>query len=272
MGRRALATPNSSTKKSQLLKRKASLKKKLYELSTLCGVDSVMIIYDQESVFPDVTSHSNSGNDAQAILSRYKAAAAADAPTMGTRKRKRDLSLFDVFEQKKIRAEKQLAELHHGAVENNRPEEADSLRGLNKYQLMCFADHLDEKIAALRQRIELLKGASNLEILGPSDQGLLSMILADEYHPGPVGTMATVEDDYLWDDRMAAVIHDDQQEEFFLELDAIDRTLSEQLAENFLSPQRWETMMAVSLHQDSPWCPSLTTDAADYDHLFDSIF
>ncbi|GAB2292052.1 hypothetical protein Dimus_026299 [Dionaea muscipula] len=54
--------------------------------------------------------------------------------------------------QKKIRAEKQLAELHdqtysRGAVENNRPEEADSLRGLNKYQLMCFTDRLDEKIA-----------------------------------------------------------------------------------------------------------------------------
>ncbi|OVA06104.1 Transcription factor [Macleaya cordata] len=153
MGRAKLNMELIAKEKSRYqtyIKRKKGLKKKIYEFSTLCGVDACMIIYGLKQgdrpIEPEIWP--NNLDEAHRIIKRYHQVGKDD-------RGKRSLDLFDFFEDRKKKIEDELVKLRR---RNGSLSWDDRVNGFTVDQLRQLNDTLASKMEFIDARIALMKG------------------------------------------------------------------------------------------------------------------
>ncbi|GAB4840560.1 hypothetical protein Ancab_021329 [Ancistrocladus abbreviatus] len=145
-----------------LQKRKKGLKKKAYELSTLCDVPVCLIIYPYnddnnnpvagtQSSEPDIWPENP--EKVREIINRYNSIPKED-------RQKRAVSIFDILEGRKRKAEQDLLKLRKKSMAMKYLSWHVSFDSLDKDQLMKMLLVLDEKLESVKRRIAMLKQGS----------------------------------------------------------------------------------------------------------------
>ncbi|KAI4326948.1 hypothetical protein L6164_019458 [Bauhinia variegata] len=130
-------------------KRTKGLKKKCYELSTLCGVDAAMIAYGQESENAEPEIWPEDPRELRRIVERYQAKIAEQRPKIY------DVTAF--FKDRKNKVEAEIAKVQKRIREAMYPTWHDSFNNLAEESYRLFIDALDAKLEACKQRITHLK-------------------------------------------------------------------------------------------------------------------
>ncbi|KAL8139722.1 hypothetical protein V2J09_005743 [Rumex salicifolius] len=152
MGRGKLAFElinNAKARNLAFQKRKMSLKKKAYELSTLCDVPVCVLVYSPDHP-PDSEPpliYPENRDEAQSIINRYLAI----PPKGENRSKRRSLDLHDVVQQGNIKRRR----VDDSTASN--PDcpnlVASNLDGLNGDQLCNMVSVLDQKLQFVQNRI-----------------------------------------------------------------------------------------------------------------------
>ena len=145
--------PKEKSRKITFQKRTMGLKKKTYEISTLCGVDACVIIYsrssDDRSTEP-IFWPSNP-DEVKSIINRYKEHCKEERSL-----KTQDLSGF--FEERTKKIQKKLSKLgHHGGDNSKFPTFDDRLNDLSADQLRDLMKKCREKLELVQSRVEFLK-------------------------------------------------------------------------------------------------------------------
>ncbi|RVW38733.1 Agamous-like MADS-box protein AGL82 [Vitis vinifera] len=159
--------PKEKSRKITFQKRTMGLKKKTYEISTLCGVDACVIIYswtsDDRPMEP-IFWPSNP-EKVKSIINRYKEHS----------KEERGLKTLDLsgfFEERTKKIQKEISKLgHQGADQTKYPTWDDQLNDLSVDQLRELVNALGTKLEVIKSRVELLKMSQAL-LEGPASVNL----------------------------------------------------------------------------------------------------
>ncbi|KAL6322390.1 hypothetical protein AAG906_007943 [Vitis piasezkii] len=155
--------PKEKSRKITFQKRTMGLKKKTYEISTLCGVDACVIIYNWTSddrPMEPIFWPSNP-EEVKSIINRYKEHS----------KEERGLKTLDLsgfFEERTKKIQKEISKLgHQGADQTKYPTWDDRLNDLSADQLRELVNALGNKLEVIKSRVELLKMSQAL-LEGPA--------------------------------------------------------------------------------------------------------
>ncbi|KAG7982973.1 hypothetical protein I3843_04G080200 [Carya illinoinensis] len=161
MGRRRRSMEFISNDKSRMItyhKRKKGLEKKLYELSTLCGIKACMIIYGpRRNGHPcDMATWPENDEDCvRTLVNKFK------SNTSSARKRgTQDLS--DYFIDRKKNIDKEISRKRMENCRSNMFRTWDERMDYFSYEQLRIAQgFLDTKIEAVQRKIDMLKAADN---------------------------------------------------------------------------------------------------------------
>ncbi|XP_059623147.1 agamous-like MADS-box protein AGL82 [Cornus florida] len=161
-------------------KRKKCLKKKIYELTTLCDVKACMIIYgprlDDRPIEPEIWPTDLS--EIQRSIKLYK-----DQTSEHHRKRTLDLSNF--FEDRKKKAEYALEKQCKKNEEAKYPSWDDQYDQLSIEQLKKFHIILAGKLEFVKKRIESIKGDKIMAAGSASASGMMDSFYAQSTQNPP---------------------------------------------------------------------------------------
>ena len=152
-------------RKTTFLKRKNGLMKKVYEFSTLCGVDVCVIIYGpnfdgQGPAEPETWPQDI--EEVHRIIQKYQNTTSDRRP-----------KVYDVQEYYKDRIKKvegEISKVHKEKLKIMYPTWDDSFNDLREEQLRMFVSLLDAKIDACNQRINTLKQDPKGKAMAESDK------------------------------------------------------------------------------------------------------
>ena len=155
MGRAKISMKLISNEKSRMVtysKRKKGLKKKAYELSTLCGVDVCMIIYGpiQKDNSNELAIWPENQENVEKMINKYK------GTSTGTRK-KETLSLSDYFIQRKKNIEKEISRVRMESFEAMYSTWIEGLNSFSDAQKEVLLGLLDSKIDEVQRKINVIK-------------------------------------------------------------------------------------------------------------------
>ncbi|KAK7251505.1 hypothetical protein RIF29_34770 [Crotalaria pallida] len=140
-------------RKTTFQKRKNGLMKKVFEFSTLCGVDACLIIYapdfDDQGV-AEFETWPQDTKEVHRIIQKY------NNTTSDRRPRIYDVQEYFKDRMKKVEAE--ISKVHKQKLKIMYPTWDNSFNALGEEQLMMFVNSLDAKLNACNQRINMLKG------------------------------------------------------------------------------------------------------------------
>ncbi|KAH6816729.1 hypothetical protein C2S51_021549 [Perilla frutescens var. frutescens] len=158
-----------SNKKARLVsfeKRKKGLKKAAHELSTLCGVDIGMIIYNAESnetgVWPETP-----GSVARMIELHES--------SFDQERRCKTYGLPDYFKENGERVEKEIKKMREKI-------RRDDCEGLSHDQLRELGGFLNARIGAVRERISLMK-AESYALMDPQESRVFALGIGQQQQP-----------------------------------------------------------------------------------------
>ncbi|XP_041006659.1 MADS-box transcription factor 56-like [Juglans microcarpa x Juglans regia] len=164
MGRRRRSMEFISNDKSRMItyhKRKKGLEKKLYEISTLCGIKACMIIYGPRSQNGHpcdmATWPENDEDCVRTLVNKFKSNTISSARKRGTR----DLS--DYFIDRKKNIEKEISRKRTENCRSNIMFRTwdERMDYFSCEQLRIVQGFLDTKIEAVQRKIDMLKAADN---------------------------------------------------------------------------------------------------------------
>ncbi|GMH22972.1 hypothetical protein Nepgr_024815 [Nepenthes gracilis] len=135
-------------------KRKKGLKKKAYELSTLCDVPICVIIYPYSSQSKPEIWPSNC-EKVREIIDRYNSVPKKD-------QQKRVCTLGDILEGRKRKVQQDLFKLQKNSTATKYSNWHASFDSFDKDQLMKMLLILDERLETVRTRIASMKGSEDL--------------------------------------------------------------------------------------------------------------
>ncbi|KAA8530996.1 hypothetical protein F0562_005714 [Nyssa sinensis] len=164
MGRAKLSMELISNKKARHVtyeKRKKGLKKKIYEFTTLCGVEACMIVYgpklDDRPIEPEIWPTDR--NEVQLVINSYKKQSTDD-------RKKRTVDLSNFFEDRRRKLEDSVVKLRKKNDEAKFPTWDDRYNDLSEEQLRELGAILEIKHEAVKLKIEFIKGNQRLTALG----------------------------------------------------------------------------------------------------------
>jgi hypothetical protein len=147
-------------------KRKKGLMKKAYEFSTLCGVDTCMIIYGPELQDrpPEVDTWPVESDEVKRVIDRYK----KDTKLKPTRV---SFDLSDFFLDRKKKVNDETSRLRKNIFEARYPTWDDRIEMLSEDQLRAVLDVMDTKVEAAAMRINRIKG--NQHMIGKATSAMV---------------------------------------------------------------------------------------------------
>ncbi|KAF9592852.1 hypothetical protein IFM89_017817 [Coptis chinensis] len=167
MGRRKLNMLQISNEKSRnvtFVKRKAGLKKKLHEFTTLCDVDACMIVYgpNHRDHLVEPETWPENKDEVYRVLNRYLQHDKGNCTT------KRSENLTKFFEDRKKKLEYDLEKMRKKNDEFESSMWEDQVNQLSKDHLEQYYNSLDTKIDFITRKVEFIKGnQSMLQIVEP---------------------------------------------------------------------------------------------------------
>ncbi|KAL6971888.1 hypothetical protein U1Q18_031573 [Sarracenia purpurea var. burkii] len=165
MGRAKLSMELIGNEKARYLtfqKRKKGLKKKTYELKTLCGVEVCLIVYgpktdnDQYSAEPELWPPNR--EEVEGLIESYKKQSAED-------RKRRSIDLSNFFEDRSRKVEDELVKLRNKNHEARYPTWDDRYNDFSEDELREFVAILEMKLQNVKAGVELIKG--NLRLAAP---------------------------------------------------------------------------------------------------------
>ncbi|CAN4110728.1 unnamed protein product [Withania somnifera] len=163
MGRAKLKMELISKEKSRnatFKKRKQGLLKKLYEFTTLCNVNGLMILYGSNSE-PDIWTNSSGSNtctkslqlqEIQDLIDEYKKDSNLQSGNTKT------FRLSDYFIDRNKKVEEELIKWRKMNMEKSYPCWLEFMDQLPEFKLREFLTLLDDKVEEVKSRIHFLKG------------------------------------------------------------------------------------------------------------------
>lgn len=162
MGRGKLALeliPKEKSRKVTFEKRKKCLMKKAGEFSTLCGVDTCMIIFGDGATEPEVWPPEK--DEVRRIIDRYRGEGL-------DRRSKRTTGLPDFFINRKKKLDAELKKVRTANWEAKYPISDAIIEGLSEEQLRSFLNALRGKLDVAKERLAAMK-AVNLQEIADSE-------------------------------------------------------------------------------------------------------
>ncbi|XP_062171042.1 agamous-like MADS-box protein MADS3 [Alnus glutinosa] len=140
-------------------KRKKGLMKKAYEFSTLCGVDTCMIIYGPKlSDRPvELGTWPETRDQVECVIERYK----TDTKLKPTRA---SFDLSDFLIDRKTKVNNETSRLRKNIFEARYPTWDDRIEMLSEDQLTAVLDVMDTKLEAAGMRINRIKGNQHMMV------------------------------------------------------------------------------------------------------------
>ncbi|PHT41563.1 hypothetical protein CQW23_20417 [Capsicum baccatum] len=145
-------------------KRKEGLLKKLYEFTTLCNVDGLMILYGPNGSDPEIWTNS-SGNSSggatnsslqqeemQKLIDQYKKESNLQSGSTKT------FDLSDYFVDRNKKVEEELMKLRKMNMEKRYPSWSGFMDRLSEIELRQVLTSLDYKVAEVKSRINSVRG------------------------------------------------------------------------------------------------------------------
>ncbi|KAI4375387.1 hypothetical protein MLD38_013265 [Melastoma candidum] len=158
MGRGKLALELIPKEKSRMLtfeKRKKGLMKKAGEFSTLCGVDTCMIIFGERGTEPEVWPPEK--DEVRRIIDRYL----SEGPD---RRSKRTVGLPDFFINRKKKLDAELKKVRTANWEAKYPVSDEIVEGLSEEQLRSFLNALKGKLDMAKELLATMKAEKLQEL------------------------------------------------------------------------------------------------------------
>ncbi|MCD7466334.1 hypothetical protein HAX54_002944 [Datura stramonium] len=169
MGRAKLKMELISKEKARnatFKKRKEGLLKKLYEFTTLCNVDGLMIMYGPKQTNgsnsePEIwtnssgssaTTKSSQQQETQNLIDEYKKESSLQSGSTKT------FGLSEYFVDRNKKVEEELIKLRKMNIEKKYPCWLEFMDQLSEFKLREFLTLLDDKVEKVKSRINLLKG------------------------------------------------------------------------------------------------------------------
>lgn len=151
---------NEKARNLSFQRRKTSLKKKLDELSTLCGVQALMLVYgpnnkSDKPAEPELWPTNNRRVKVHQLFNKYKNQSRDD-------RKKRTVNLSHYFQERKRKADSELEKLRKtNAEEAKKTKLEQQIDDLGKEKLREFNSLLDNQIAAAKARFDLVTNNHN---------------------------------------------------------------------------------------------------------------
>ncbi|KAH7851267.1 hypothetical protein Vadar_009266 [Vaccinium darrowii] len=138
-------------------KRKKGLKKKTYELQTLCGVEVCLIIYRPkiDAHAPGIEFWPQNNEEIEALIDVYQKQPVED-------RNRRTINLSHFFEDRKRKAEEAIGKLRMKNNEAKYPTWDDRYNKFSEEDLKGFYGMLENKIQEVKARIEFINGNPRL--------------------------------------------------------------------------------------------------------------
>jgi hypothetical protein len=142
-------------------KRKKGLLKKAYEFSTLCGVDTCVIIYGPKinDRPAEVSTWPENRDEVERVIKRYK----TDTKVKPSRV---TFDLSDFFIDRKKKVNDETSRLRKNIFEARYPTWDDRIEMLSEDQLRAVLDVMDTKVEAAGMRISRIKGSNQQHMIG----------------------------------------------------------------------------------------------------------
>ena len=138
---------NERSRKSTFKTRKEGLITKISQLSTMCGVEACLIVYDDINGDVGAVTWPENPTLVRPIIENYERQRAEKPP--------KTFVIQDFFENRKNMVEAEISKLHKQAREIKYPTWDPSLSNMEKEQLSAFIANVNAKIEACDQRIHI---------------------------------------------------------------------------------------------------------------------
>ncbi|KAL0007880.1 hypothetical protein SO802_009382 [Lithocarpus litseifolius] len=134
-------------------KRKKGLMKKAYEFSTLCGVETCMIIYGPklQSRPMELETWPQNHEEVIKMIIKYKV-------NIRHKRSRRSTTLSDFFQERNKKVDIEISRLRQNIFKAKYPTWDDRIETLPQDQLMAVLDVLDAKFEAMTRRMKMLQG------------------------------------------------------------------------------------------------------------------
>ncbi|KAJ1405109.1 hypothetical protein SESBI_26051 [Sesbania bispinosa] len=157
-------------RKATFLKRKNGLMKKVYEFSTLCGVDVCLIIYgpnfdNQKLVEPETWPQDT--REVYRIIQKYFDTTSDRCPKI--------YGVQEYYQDRMKKVEGEISKICKDKLKIMYPTWDDSFNPLGEEQLRIFVSLLDAKFDACSQRMNMLKGNHKGKAIAESDNMVMTL-------------------------------------------------------------------------------------------------
>ncbi|KAJ1402780.1 hypothetical protein SESBI_27771 [Sesbania bispinosa] len=157
-------------RKTTFLKRKNGLMKKVYEFSTLCGVDVCVIIYgpnfdNQQLVEPETWPQDR--REVYRIIQKYYDTTSDRRPKI--------YGVQEYYQDRMKKVEGEISKICKDKLKIIYPTWDDSFNPLGEEQLRIFVSLLDSKLDACSQRMNMLKGDHKGKAIAESDNMIMTL-------------------------------------------------------------------------------------------------
>ncbi|XP_050281270.1 agamous-like MADS-box protein MADS2 [Quercus robur] len=156
MGRGKLTMKLMESEKSRNVtfqKRKKGLMKKAYEFSTLCGVETCMIIYGPKlQIRPmELETWPQNHEEVVKMINKYKV-------NIRHKRSRGSTTSSDIFQERNKKVDIEISRLRKNIFNAKYPTWDDRIETLPRDQLMAVLDVLDAKFEAMTRRMKMLQG------------------------------------------------------------------------------------------------------------------
>lgn len=163
MGRAKLSMElikKSKARNTAFKTRKSSLKKKVYELATLCGIKAMMIIYgpkqDTQQTCPlEPEIFPINRDEVLELINNYKGQSLED-------RRNRTILLSDFFKDMIKKSQKDLTNLRISNLQSKYPTWDSRFSSFTETDLCRFAAYLEKNIENAKAKLEQMKANNNI--------------------------------------------------------------------------------------------------------------